>query len=112
MPFIADQAAKAQTLRDRKLGQRESRCAGRNSTTAHAGVHIDDHTERHLCAEPMPRKERRQSRSLSTPTIMSVTRASLDKAFDRGRACDLIGQQDALRLRSWPGLPLRPAWRR
>ena len=97
MAFIADQAAKAQTLRQpQTCASAKAGFAGEHSTTAHAGVHIDDDIQRHLRAEPDAAESAVMVRSLSTPTMMSVTRESLDKAFDLGRACDLIGQQDAV----------------
>ena len=57
--FIANQAAKAQTLRGRQLRQGESRFAGRRSTAAHPRIDIDHHTQRHLCLSRMPQRGQR-----------------------------------------------------
>jgi hypothetical protein len=78
MPFIADQAAKAQTLRNRKLGQRQHRLPWEHSAAAHPRVHIDDHTERHLGAGRC-RGERCDGPLIVDPTMMSVTRESCTK---------------------------------
>ena len=94
MPFVADQSAQAQTLGNRKLGQRQNRLPGEHSTTPHARVHIDHHIERHLGAG------RRCGDRCDRPLIVDPHHdvcdpGDLHQAFDRGRACDLIGQQDA-----------------